>query len=405
MLRPRTHKLVRTFLGAAVTTGLVVAGAAVPAAAAQPSGPAVKLMLMSEFSGGVTTPEIADGAKAAVKALNKKDGINGSRVSLTVCDTENDPNTATDCGQKAVDGKYLAAVGSQSVQAGKYFPLLESAKIPMVGNNVADPSDFTNPASFPLSGGLISTIGGLATALADAGAKKISAGYIDVPQGAATPLFANQALARFDQELVNEVAIPAGAPDLASYVEAATANGTDGIILAITGQDAINFIESFISSGKTGVKFALITTDAAAVIKAIKGQKLDFYGSVSLDRRNKQFLADMKAAGFKETPVGQEVVSYAAVMAVAEAAKGLATLDGPSLYAKLPTITNLDLGSILPIVDFTQAGKPVPLATRVSNVCIKISKLGKTDYVIQSKNWINAFTGEQCQAGTATTVG
>jgi hypothetical protein len=113
----------------------------------------------------------------------------------------------------------------------------------------------------------------------------------------------------------------------------------------------------------------------------------------------------MKAAGFKETPVGQEVVSYAAVMAVAVAAKGLTTLDGPSLYAKLPTITNLDLGSILPIVDFTQAGKPVALATRVSNVCIKISKLGKTDYVIQSKNWINAFTGDQCQAGTATTVG
>ncbi|MGH8978907.1 MAG: ABC transporter substrate-binding protein, partial [Acidimicrobiia bacterium] len=126
MLTPRTHKFARMFLGAAVATALVVGGGGLPAAAAAPSNPAVKLMLMSEFSGGVTTPEIADGAKAAVKALNKKDGINGSRVSLTVCDTENDPNTATDCGQKAVDGKYLAAVGSQSVQAGKYFPLLEA---------------------------------------------------------------------------------------------------------------------------------------------------------------------------------------------------------------------------------------------------------------------------------------
>src|SRR5262245_9730301 len=356
MRTPRTHKYVRTFVGAVLAASLVLVGTA-GAAAAKPSGTPVRLMLISEFSGGVTTPEIADGAKAAVKALNKKDGINGSPVTLTVCDTKNDPNTAADCGQKAVDGKYLAAVGSQSVQAGKYFPLLEAAKIPMVGNNVADASDFTNPASFPLSGGLISTIGGLATALADAGAKKISAGYIDVPQGAAIPVFANQALSRYGQELVNKVPIPAGAPDLASYVEAATANGTDGIILAITGQDAINFIESYIASGKTGVKFALITTDAAAVIKAIKGQKLDFYGSVSLDRRNKQFLADMKAAGYKKTPVGQEIVSYAAVMAVAEAAKGLTSLDGPSLYAKLPTITNLDLGSILPIVDFTQAGK------------------------------------------------
>ena len=99
-------------------------------------------------------------------------------------------------------------------------------------------------------------------------------------------------------------------------------NGTDGIILAITGQDAINFIQSYISSGKTGVKFALITTDAAAVIKVIKGQKIDFYGSASYDRRNKQFLADMKAAGFKKTPVGQEIVSYSAVMACRRGGQG-----------------------------------------------------------------------------------
>ena len=92
-------------------------------------------------------------------------------------------------------------------------------------------------------------------------------------------------------------------------------------------------------------------------------------------------------------------MSYAAVMGVAEAAKGLSTLDGPSLYAKLPTITALDLGTILPIVDFTQAGKPVALASRVSNVCIKVSKLGKTDYVLQSKEWINAFTGVTCANG------
>jgi ABC-type branched-subunit amino acid transport system substrate-binding protein len=394
----RTHRF-----GRALAVTVVVATAAVAAggstAVAKPTGPPVKLMLISEFSAGVTTPEIADGAKAAVKALNKKDGINGSPASLTICDTKNDPNTAADCGQQAVDGKYLAVVGSQSVQAGKYFPILQGASIPMVGNNVADASDFTNPASFPLSGGLISTVGGLATALAENGAKKISAGYIDVPQGAAIPLFANQALTRYNQELVNKVPIPAGAPDLASYVEAATANGTDGIILAITGQDAINFIQSYISSGKTGVKFALITTDAAAVLKVIKGQKIDFYGSASYDRRNKQFLTDMKAAGYKKTPVGQEIVSYAAVMGVAAAAKGLTPLDGPSLYAKLPTITDLDLGTILPIVNFTQAGKPVALAARVSNVCIKISKLGKTDYVLQSKEWIDAFTGATCAAG------
>ncbi|MEX1008263.1 MAG: ABC transporter substrate-binding protein [Acidimicrobiia bacterium] len=393
----RTHKVVRA-LALTVVVGMAAVASGGSTASAKTSGPPVKLMLITELSGGVTTPELPNGAKAAVKALNKKKGINGSPASLTVCDTKNDPNAATDCGQKAVDGKYLAIVGSQSVQAGKFFPLLQAASIPVVGNNVADVADFTNAASFPLSGGILSTIGGLSAALADAGSKKISTGYIDVAQGAVIPLLANMALKRYNLEVVNKVAIPPGAPDLASYVEAATANGTDGIILAITGQDAINFIQSYVASGKTGVKFALITTDAAAVLKVIKGQKLDFYGSASFDRRNKQYLADMKAAGYKN-PVGQEVVSYGAVMAVAQAAKGLATLDGPSLYAKMPTITNMDLGSILPVVDFTKAGSVISLAPRVSNVCVKTSKLGKTDFVLQSKNWMDAYTGVTCTAG------
>ncbi|HXY94980.1 MAG TPA: ABC transporter substrate-binding protein [Acidimicrobiia bacterium] len=397
MRKQRTHKLVRSVaLALAAATALAVVGGG--PAVAKPTGTPVKLMLITELSSGVTTPELPNGAKAAVKALDKKDGIDGHPVTLTVCDTKNDPNTATACGQQAVDGKYLAVVGSQTVQAGKYLPVIQAAQIPSVGNNAADASDFVSPASFPLSGGLVSTPGGLAEALADAGAKKISVGYIDLPQGAIIPTLVDMALKRYNLQVQNKVAIPAGAPDLASYVEAATANGTDGIVLAITGQDAINFIQSYIASGKTGVKFALITTDAAAVLKAIKGQKLDFYGAISYDRRNKQFLADMKAAGYKN-PVGQEIVSYAAVMAVANLAKGMTPLDGPTLYAKIPTVTDLDLGSIMPIVDFTKAGTAIALAPRVPQVCIKVTKLNKTDFAVQSKNWIDAYTGAECPAG------
>ncbi len=135
------------------------------------------------------------------------------------------------------------------------------------------------------------------------------------------------------------------------------------------------------------------------MLKAVKGEKLTFYGSASFDRKNKQFLTDMKAAGCKAPPVGQEVVSYAAVMAVAQAAKGLTALDAPALYAKLPNITDLDLGPILPVVDFTKAGSAISLAPRVSNVCVKTTKLGKTDFVTQSKNWFDAYTGTTCTAG------
>ncbi len=401
----RRSKFVPVLVVSVALAGAAFTAPAGSAATPKLKTPAVKLMLITEVSAGVTTKELPDGAKAAVKALNKGDGIGGYKATLTVCDTKNDPNAAADCGQQAVDEGYLAIVGSQSVQAGKYFPILQAASIPVVGNNAADLADFSNPASFPLTAGSVSTIGGLASALADAGAKKISTGYIDVPQGALIPVAGNQALERYGLEFQNKVAIPQETPDIASYVEAVTANGTDGILLAITGQDAINFIENYISSGKSGAKFALITTDAAAVLKAIKGKKIDFYGSASYDRRNKQYLADMKAAGYKN-PIGQQIVSYAAVMAVAQAAEGLTPVDAPTLYAKLPTISDLDLGSIMPVVNFTNAGKAISptstigaVATRVSNVCVKTSKLGKVDFQLVSKNWYDAFTGEDCVAG------
>ena len=394
----RSSLLVPVLVVSVALTGAVFAAPAGSAATAKLKTPAVKLMLITELTGGVTTTELPDGAKAAVKALNNGDGIGGYKATLTVCDTKNDPNTAAACGQKAVDGKYLAVVGSQSTQASKYFPILEAANIPVIGNNALDLADFTSSNSHPLSGGLLSSPGGLGQALADAGSKKISVGYINVPQGAIIPTLVNMALTRYGLEVQNKVAIDAGTPDLASQVEAVTANGTDGIILAITGQDAINFIQTYISSGKTGAKFALVTTDAAAVLKVIKGQDLDFYGSAAYDSRNKQYQADMKAAGYK-TPVGQEIISYAAVMATAELAKGITPLDPASLNAKVPTVTDLDLGSILPIINFTEAGTVISLAKTVSNVCVKISKLTKVRFVIQSKDWKDAFTGEVCPPG------
>ena len=85
----------------------------------------------------------------------------------------------------------------------------------------------------------------------------------------------------------------------------------------------------------------------------------------------------------------------------ARRSKGLShARRGRRLPAKLPTITDLDLGSILPIVNFTKAGTVISLATdRVSNVCVKISKLTKVRFVIQSKNLYDAFTGKDCAAG------
>ena len=342
-------------------------------------------MLITEFSAGVTTTGAANGAKAAVKALNKKDGIGGSPATLTICDTKNDPNTAADCGQKAVDGKYLA-VGRIAVGAGrKVLPDPPSGQHPGGREQRRRPFRLHQPGLVPVERRAhLDDRRALRSALADDGATKISAGYIDVPQGAAIPLFGNQALDSLQPRAPQQGADPRGrarprelrgggrrqtAPTASSSRSPARTRSTSS--------------RSYISSGKTGVKFALITTDAAAVLKVIKGQDIDFYGSASYDRRNKQYLADMKAAGYKKTPVGQEIVSYAAVMACGRGGQRLehrstGRRSTPSC-PRSPTSTSERFSRSS---TSRRPGSRSPRRRRVSNVCVKVSKLGKIDFVL-----------------------
>ena len=170
------------------------------------------------------------------------------------------------------------------------------------------------------------------------------------------PLLANMALKRYNLAVPEQGgrSRPARPTSRATW-KRSTANGTDGILLAITGQDAINFIQNYISSGKTRRE---VRADHHRRRRRAQGDQGP-EASTSTGRRattagNKQYLADMKAAGYKN-PVGQEIVSYAAVMAVAQAAEGpyrrsTRRRSTPSCR-RSPTSTS---ASILPIVDFTQ---------------------------------------------------
>ena len=165
-------------LGALPTAGAV---------SAKPTGEPVKVMVIYEKSAGVASPEIPDGAKAAAKAMNKQDGIGGRPVKVLVCDTNNDPNIAAECGRTAVEEGVVALIGTLTPHADSFMSLMEENKIPSIGNVLASIADFTSPASFPISGGLPATAGDLPRFLADDGAEKISIARIDLSAAAIIP--------------------------------------------------------------------------------------------------------------------------------------------------------------------------------------------------------------------------
>src|SRR5690554_3364485 len=116
----RPVRFVLTLVAALALVGIT----AIPASAGRkPTGEPIKVMVIHEKSAGVANPEIPEGAQAAARAMNKKGGIGGRPVRVLVCDTENDPNKATECGRRAVDEGVVALIGVLTPHSAGFMPL------------------------------------------------------------------------------------------------------------------------------------------------------------------------------------------------------------------------------------------------------------------------------------------
>ena len=268
------------------TTGAATSAAAETTTTVELTGPPIKLMVMFEGTGAVATPEVAEGAKAAADAINAAGGVDGSPIVLENCDLKNDPNAATACGNQAVSDGVVAVVSPVSANAGQYFPILEKAQIPVVGNVPAAAADFTSVDSFPLYGGIVSASAGLALELATlAGSKAVSLARIDLAAASAIGIFANQALAPLGLKVINDVSIPVGAPDMSTYVASVLQGGTDGVLVGLSGQDATNFIIALKQSNPT-IPISATTTDFAGVVKALGDAANGIYVTGLLQQRD-----------------------------------------------------------------------------------------------------------------------
>jgi ABC-type branched-subunit amino acid transport system substrate-binding protein len=383
---------------------LALAAGAVPVSAstaAKPTGDPVKVMVIYEKSAGVANPEIPDGAKAAAKALNKKDGVGGSPVKVLTCDTNNDPNTAAECGRKAVDEGVVALIGVLTPHSAGFMSSMVENKIPSIGVVAAGASDFTSPAAFPITGGLPATAGDLPRFLADDGAKKVSIARIDLAAAAIIPTFAAKTLALVNQTVNNDVPVPQSAPDMSSYVQAALANGTDGIVVALSGQDAVNFVQAA-KQADSKVKLAVISTEPGAFQDALGDQAAGIIEAPATlpplsvkTKEGTRYLKEMKAAGYKDT-TGFRLNSWMSMQVLSKIADGLPEVTSAAVYDKLNTTTGLETGLTPPLQWTTPAdvGLPLPRVFSGCELAVKLTKGPKVKPV--TGKFFDAFTGEDC---------
>jgi ABC-type branched-subunit amino acid transport system substrate-binding protein len=110
------------------------------------------MIITPTATAGVNYPEALGAARAAVRALDARGGIQGHPVDLLYCNPKNDAPTAQDCAQEAVD-KHVLAVISEFSATGGVTPTLEQAGIPSVASAgiSTDASDLTSKVSFVIN--------------------------------------------------------------------------------------------------------------------------------------------------------------------------------------------------------------------------------------------------------------
>ena len=366
------------------------------AATAKPTGPPLKLMVVYEGTGPSSSPDVREGAIAAAKAINADGGIKGRPVEIIPCDTEADPNVATECGHRAVAQGVVAMVGNLTIFGNRFMPLMAQHKIASIGLEPATGADFTSPASFPIGGGAPVQFAGLGAALAEAGAKHIVLARQDIPAAAAVAPFVNAGLRRFHLTM-RDSPVPPGAPDMSPYAAAALAGGTDGIVVTQADQDAANFVEA-VRQANPNVKIALNATSLGEVNKAL-GNDADGIienGATTIALKSQaetQYDNDMKAAGYTNL-TGYRLPAYAAVRLFQTIANSLPNITAPAVFDALRHGTNLKTG-LTPPLQFTKGG--VAGLPRVFNPCLFNIRIEGSRQVPMTGKFENAFTGDPCE--------
>ncbi|MYH71767.1 MAG: ABC transporter substrate-binding protein, partial [Acidimicrobiia bacterium] len=176
----------------------------------------------------------------AVAAINAAGGVNGRPIELLICDDESNPNLSVECGRQAVDEGVVAVVGATSGFGNEYMGVLVDAGIPSIGNLSRSQLELTSPLSFPVGGGIATSLAAIGYGLGEYGATTVHAAIPATGNAAALAgLFLNAGLAPYGLGLKGQTGFPPDAADITPLVQATLEGGTDGVAFVMS-PDLIN---------------------------------------------------------------------------------------------------------------------------------------------------------------------
>jgi ABC-type branched-subunit amino acid transport system substrate-binding protein len=228
-------------------------------AAAESSGEPIPIMALGTFEATVAYPEGPPAFEAQVEKINKEGGVNGSEIELTICNDQGNPQVASHCAQEAVEKHDVAVMGSYSVQAAAFIPILESAHIPYVGADASQAIESTSEISFPLENqyGLYGSMG---YAAGTKGCKK--SGIITENYGAATDSEDEAAAKAFEgspdgEKMVKRIEVGSTTTDYAPPIATLLSAGAECIIAPLPPEELPKMISAIKQSSDPEAQVAV----------------------------------------------------------------------------------------------------------------------------------------------------
>jgi len=207
--------------------------------------PPIKLATFTVIESPVLSlQDSADAGEAAVAGFNKRGGIGGRCMQLTICDSKGDPNKETACARDVVSSGAVATLNDNAIFAPDAVrTILAAAGVPRVAQN-PQPADLTMTGVYSLDGGGAGTTFITVPACAVNGHKKIAAIHVDTPT--IGPLFAALApmLKAYGAELVAKIPVPAGTTDYSQFTLAAQSAGATCVMVVLGQNEAVQVLRA-----------------------------------------------------------------------------------------------------------------------------------------------------------------
>ncbi|WP_196248788.1 ABC transporter substrate-binding protein, partial [Rhodococcoides fascians] len=303
---------------------------------------------------------IEAGLQAAVDKVNDGGGVEGHSLGLVVCNTENDPNTASKCAQEAADDdSVIATVASNTTFQQQVVPILSRAGVPAVGVLPHGPADFEDPLSYAIGLSVLAPAGGAVAAAKLLDVKKQALIYYGTPAGAQIEGVIDSALEPLGQQLSASVGLPPDASDPSAQVKAAMNGDPELILLALTETQIPVVVKAARQQGYEG----LLGVPSGSYDEAKLDDQLGDLGKdiyVSGGQVNHfsdgytEFREAIDASGSGETISDSSAIGYASVNLVAESAAKAGSVDRAQIVDALNSTSDFETGGLLPPLDFTK---------------------------------------------------